>query len=104
MKTENILAALREHGGLVIAQRQQGKTTALLSFAAAHPGEYVILASSERSADNLRQLADKEITADPSFARGTAKRVLIDEFFSLRQIPERFHAAVGTPPFPITIV
>lgn len=46
MKTENILAALREHGGLVIAKRQQGKSTALLRLAASNPDAYIIVAPS----------------------------------------------------------
>lgn len=110
-RTQTILACLKEVGGLVLSDRQTGKSTALALLAAENPEEYVIVTHNERMIQMYAELATQN-GADPSSAKkirvlvgrqnlivGRGKnpiiRVFIDEIFMNKYDGEHY-AAVGT--------
>lgn len=108
MKTEKIMRELMQ-GGLVIADRNVGKSTALIELAGMFPDEYVIFAPSLDFVDRLRQLAKERdvkvrIVSRLKDLRGESRRILVEEFFLHRELPTQWHAAVASVPFRVVRV
>lgn len=114
MKTKRILAALAK-GGLIVAERQTGKTTALLEYVRQRgPAQFVVVASSAEQAAYLLWKWERVYPgiAPPQFVPsfrfkvamvGLRKRVVVDEYF-LCAFTEPFEVAVASTLFPVTVI
>ena len=107
-QTDKILEALRQ-GGLVLANRQSGKTTALLALAKELGSENCVIVSSDQAhsqylQDLWRRLYKKESMA-PIFCSAVSaerylppvKYVLVDQYHRCA-LRKNFFAAVDSPP------
>ena len=110
---DDIYAALN-CGGLVISDRQTGKTTALLEYAASiGADDCIVVAMNEHSRGVIAEawkrrfgsIKPPEIVGPNRVdaGRGTSKKILVDEWY-YGTWKERFDAAVTSMPFPVTVV